>query len=498
MATNRSSYDSLLEQYQQITNIENANGLLKWDQQTMMPEGGTPARSQQRSVLSSVAHERLVSDELGRLLEEVDREALTPAQQANVREIERRHNREASVPKDTVERVSDTESRARSVWKEAHASDDFESFAPVMKEVTDAYIDRAREIDTDADPYAVLVSETEPSLSLERIEIVLDELKDALVPLIEEIRTSGKDIETDAFKGSFDQSKQLEFFEEVLTLVGYDWNRGRLDTSPHPFTSGTQFDARVTSRTTEDNLLDGLGAALHEFGHATYQLGLSREEYGTPLGEARSKAVHESQSRFWENHVGLSEPFWEEVLPIAKQHFPQLEDVTPREAYESATQVHEDNLTRVDADELTYHLHLLVRIEIERAYIDGEITIDEIPALWNEKMEEYLGITPPNDRLGPLQDAQWTHGFGNFHKFVIGSVLAAQLAAALEEELGSLDALIADREFERIDAWHREQIHSKGKRYPTDELVERATGEPLTAEYFLEYIHDKYEALYRL
>ncbi len=492
------TYESLLDRYRQIVNIEKAANLLKWDQQTMMPEGGTPARSQQRSALSSVAHEKLVSEELGRLLEEVDREALTPAQRANVKEIEYRHDREASVPGEVAEKVTDTESRAHDVWKVAREEDDFESFAPVMKEVTDAHIERAGHVDPDADPFAVMVGETVPGLSLERVETIMQELKEGLVPLIADIRTNGRDIETDAFKGSFDESKQLELFEDVLSFLGYDWNRGRLDTSPHPFTSGTQFDARVTSRTTEDNLLDGFGAVMHEFGHAVYMLGLSKEDYGTPLGEARSAAIHESQSRFWENHVGLSEPFWEEFLPTAKEHFPQLEDVTPREAYESATQVYEDNLIRVNADELTYHLHILVRTEIERAYVDGEVTIDEIPEMWNRKMEEYLGIRPPNDRLGCLQDMSWTLGFGGYYKFSIGTVFAAQMTATMEEDLDDLDGLIRDREFERIQEWQREHIHSKGKRYPTDELVEEVTGEPLTAEYLLDHVHDKYESLYDL
>jgi len=492
------TYESLLDRYRQIVNIEKAANLLKWDQQTMMPEGGTPARSQQRSALSSVAHEKLVSEELGRLLEEVDREALTPAQRANVKEIEYRHDREASVPGEVAEKVTDTESRAHDVWKVAREEDDFESFAPVMKEVTDAHIERAGHVDPDADPFAVMVGETVPGLSLERVETIMQELKEGLVPLIADIRTNGRDIETDAFKGSFDESKQLELFEDVLSFLGYDWNRGRLDTSPHPFSLGNQFDARVTTRTDENNLLDGLGGVIHEFGHALYMLGLPQEDYGTPLGEARSSAIHESQSRFWENHVGLSEPFWEEVLPIAKEHFPQLEDVTPREAYESATQVYEDNLIRVDADELTYHLHILVRVETEQAYLNDEITIEEFPELWNQKMEEYLGVRPPNDRLGCLQDVAYTHGFGRFPKFSIGNVFAAQFVQTMKEDLGSLDKLIANREFEAMREWQHEHIHSLGKRYPTDELIEEVTSEPLTAEYFLDYIYDKYESLYDL
>ncbi len=491
-------YGTLISNYKQIANIENASYLLKWDQRTQMPSGGSPARSQQRTVLETVKHEKLVSSEMGELLEQIDRNELTPAQQANVREIERQYRRETAVPNELATKVTDAETRANDIWEEAKANDDFESFAPVMKEVAEVHIERAQRIDPDADPYAVLVGRTEPDLSYERIETIMQELKEGLVPLIEEIRTNGRDIETDAFKGSFDESKQLELFEDVLSFLGYDWNRGRLDTSPHPFSLGNQFDARVTTRTDENNLLDGLGGVIHEFGHALYMLGLPQEDYGTPLGEARSSAIHESQSRFWENHVGLSEPFWEEVLPIAKEHFPQLEDVTPREAYESATQVYEDNLIRVDADELTYHLHILVRVETEQAYLNDEITIEEFPELWNQKMEEYLGVRPPNDRLGCLQDVAYTHGFGRFPKFSIGNVFAAQFVQTMKEDLGSLDKLIANREFEAMREWQHEHIHSLGKRYPTDELIEEVTSEPLTAEYFLDYIYDKYESLYDL
>ncbi|WP_247002916.1 carboxypeptidase M32 [Halosolutus gelatinilyticus] len=493
------TYEEFEDRVRRITNVGTAAGILQWDQEVVMPDEGTPARAQQLSTLSSINHEILTADETGALLDELEGSDLTDEQAAVVREVRRQYDRETSVPGELVEEISATTANAHPTWKEAKENDDFETFAPTLEKLVELKRDYAEHIDPDADPYEVLFAGYEPYLDLETAERVLERLRDELVPLIEAIDESDADLETDAFAGEFEDDDQEALARDVLDSLGYDWSRGRLDTAPHPFSSGTQFDARVTTRFEEDDLLGSITSTIHEFGHANYTLGLPDDGYGTPLGESRDLSVHESQSRLWENHVGRSRPFWEHFLPIARERFPGLEDVNPEEAYEAANQVYDDNLIRVEADELTYHLHIVIRFEIERDLISGDLAVEDVPEVWNDKYEEYLGVRPETDAEGCLQDIHWSHGsFGYFPTYSLGSVLAAQLYAAAEDDIGDLDDRIREGEFDDLNGWLRENVHRHGKRYTTPELIERATGEEFTADHFLAYVESKYGALYDL
>ncbi|USZ69327.1 carboxypeptidase M32 [Halorussus salilacus] len=490
------AYDDLLERYERISHLRDGRGVLYWDQQVTMPEGGTPARSRQLSALSGLTHEKLTDDGLGDLLDAAEREDLDPEQAAVVREVRREHERAGEVPQNLVEELTRLQSEAQDDWREAKANDDFGAFAPTLDELVDLRTERAEHIDPGRDPYEVMFEDGEPHLGLETVERVFEELKAGLVPLVEEIRAS--DPVPNVFDGSFDEGTQRDLSEDALDLLGYDWDRGRLDTSAHPFTSGNQFDARVTTRFHEDDPIDALTATVHEFGHATYALGLQRDAYGSPLGRARSHGVHESQSRFWENHVGRTREFWELFLPTFKEHFPQVEGVTPEEAYRAANRVTADNCIRVEADELTYHMHIILRSEVEKAFVSGDLDVAEIPHLWNDKMEEYLGVRPDSDAEGCLQDIHWTGGFARFQNYTVGSVLAAQLWATIEDELDDPRGLILAGEFEPIHDWLTENVHRHGQRYTTDELIRRATGEDLTADYFLDYAEEKFGEIYGL
>jgi len=492
------AYDELLDQYRRIHAIDDVQQVLTWDQQVMMPEGGTPARSKQLSVLSATSHEFLTDETVADRLEELAGE-VTDERAAVVREVRRQHRRAARVPTSLVEEISETTSEALPVWEEAKAEDDFESFAPVLEKLVDLKRDYAEHIDPDADPYEVLFRDYEPYLDLETAERVLERLREGLVPLIEAIGESDADLAVDAFEGTFDTDTQEALSRDALDLLGYDWDHGRLDTSSHPFTSGNQFDARITTRFDEAAPLDALTATVHEFGHATYSQGLPREEYGTPLGEHRGLTVHESQSRLWENHVGRSRAWWDLFLPEVRERFPSLEGVGPRDAYEVANQVSDDNLIRVEADELTYHMHIVLRFEIERDLVAGALDVAEVPQVWNDRMEEYLGIRPETDSEGCLQDIHWSHGsFGYFPTYSLGSVLAAQLFAAAKEDVGPQAPRTREGEFEALHGWLTENVHRHGQRYTTDELVERATGESFTADHFLDHVTEKYGALYDL
>jgi carboxypeptidase Taq len=493
------AYETLLSKVKRLNNVSAASMLLSWDQQVMMPEAGTPARSQQLSALSAVHHDLLTDDEMGALLDDLESRELSPEQAAVVREVRRDYERAVRVPTELVQEISQKTSEALPVWEQAKADDDWDAFAPHVEELVDLKRQYAEHIDPDADPYVVLFADYEPCLSLERAEEILTEIRETLVPMIEEIRTSETPITTDAFAGTFDTDTQEAVAREALTTLGYPWERGRLDTSSHPFSTGTQFDARVTTRFDESDPIGSITSSIHEFGHATYTLGLPDEAYATPLGEHRGLSVHESQSRLWENHVGRSQPFWERFLPTMTDHFPGLDGVTPREAYESVNQVYEDNFIRVEADELTYHLHIVLRFEIERALIAGDLSVDEVPAVWNDKMEEYLGIRPETDAEGCLQDIHWSHGsFGYFPTYSLGSAMAAQLFDAAAADLDDVDAQIRAGEFDPLREWLREHVHRHGQRYETNALVREATGEDFSAAAFTEYVTAKYGALYDL
>jgi len=498
-ATDAAVYDEFLETVKRMSNVGYASGVLSWDQEVMMPEAGTPARSKQTAALSAVGHEILTSDEMAEYLDELAEVELTDEQAAVVREVRRKHERATRVPTELVQEIARKTSEAHPVWKEARGNDDFSTFAPALEELVELKREYAEHVAPDQDPYETLFEEYEPSLGLDTAERVLERLREELPPLIEAVRESDADLALDSFEGTYAKDDQMAFVRAVLGELSYDWSRGRLDEAPHPFSSGKQFDARVTTRFDEADPLGALYSTVHEFGHATYTLGLPDEHYGTPLGEARDLTVHESQSRLWENHVGRSKAFWQHFLPEIKAHFDGLDDVTVQDAYEAANEVYEDNLIRVEADELTYHMHIVVRFEIERDLISGDLDVADVPEAWNDKYEEYLGVRPDTDADGCLQDIHWSHGsFGYFSTYSLGSVLASQLYAAAEDDISNLDAKLREGEFDVLMDWLNENVHRHGKRYETDDLVEQATGESYTADYFLEYVAEKYGDLYEL
>jgi carboxypeptidase Taq len=497
--TTPDAYDELLDHIGRIANVSHASEFLSWDQQVMMPEEGTPARSRQLSALSAVRHDLLTDDALADLLADLEAASLSGAERAVVREVRRDQERAVRVPTDLVERISAASSEALPAWREAKAEDDFETFAPHLRELLDLKRRYADHIDPDRDPYAVLFEEYEPCLPLSHVEDVLTTLRDAVVPLVEEIRASDAALATDTFAGTFATDAQESLVRAALDDLGYPWERGRLDPAPHPFSTGTTYDARITTRYDESDPIGALLSTVHEFGHATYTLGLPDEAYGTPLGEARDLSIHESQSRLWENHVGRSRAFWERFLPRVVEAFPAVGDPSVREAYEAVNAVDPTNCIRVEADELTYHLHVVLRFEIERDLIHGDLDVAEVPAVWNDRMASYLGVRPESDTEGCLQDIHWSHGsFGYFPTYSLGSVIAAQLFEAARADLDGLEESIQSGEFDPLHDWLTEHVHRHGKRHETNELVRRATGEDVSAAAFVDHATEKYGALYGL
>ena len=492
-------YERLLGRYRRIAHLESGAGVLYWDQQVTMPEGGTPARGKQLAALSATTHEKLTNDAMADALDAAEDADLDDERAANVREIRRRHDRNRSVPESLVEELTEHTSRSQRTWQEAKAEDDFDHFAPALERLRDLQVERAEAIDPDRPAYEVMYEDGEPYLPLDRMAEIFEELKDALVPLIERIEAEGDDLPSPfVAAGPHPDGNQRALSDAVLEVLGYPDEHGRLDESAHPFSSGNQYDARITTRFKPDDPMDALTATIHEFGHASYELGLPRDRFGEPLGASLSSGVHESQSRFWENHVGRTRPFWEGFLPTAKEHLDGVDDVTVDEAYAAVNGIYPDNRIRVEADELTYHLHIILRCELDRAFVEGDLPVDELPDAWNRKMEEYLGVTPDSDAEGVLQDIHWSSRFAAFQGYTIGSVLAAQLDHAMRRDIDDVDAKIREGDLEPLWDWMTERVHRHGRRYPTDELVEEATGEPLTAEYFVDYVEGKFGDLYGL
>jgi carboxypeptidase Taq len=493
------AYQALLAHYGRYAALNSAQGLLGWDQQTMMPPGGTPARSRQRSALSGLSHDLITDDAVADWLAALDGADLTGEQAAAVREIRREHERASAVPRELVETLSEKTTEALSVWEDAREAGDFDAFAPALEELVELRREYAAHIDPDRDPYAVLFEDYEPYVSLDTADRVLGRLRDNLVPLVDAVAESEVTVDSPFAGGTYPADAQEALSRDVLDLLGYDWDRGRFDTSTHPFTSGNQFDCRITTRFDESDPLGALLSTIHEFGHATYNLGLPQDAFGTPLGEARDLTVHESQSRFWENHVGRSAPFWGRIGPLVRDHFDGLDDATDEALFRAVNEVYDDNLIRVDADELTYHLHIVLRYEIERDLVQGALDVAEVPQVWNDKMDAYLGLRPETDAEGCLQDIHWSHAnFGYFPTYSLGSVLAAQLDHHLRADVGDVDGLVREGDVEPVHDWLREHVHRHGARYTTPELVREATGEGYTADYFVDYVTEKYGSLYDL
>lgn len=493
------NYEDFEDRVRTLQGLGDVKELLHWDQQVMMPEKGIEARSMQNSKIAKIYHQKITSDVLSDLFQELDQDELDLEERANVREVKREHERASRVPEELQEKISKKQSTAVNKWEEAREQDDFSSVEDELKEIVELKRRYAESIDSGKEPYRVLFEDYEPYISYDRMEKILDRLKQSLTEIVDKIEDAD-DVGQDVFEGEFPEEEQMSISRQVVDQMGYDWSRGRLDVSEHPFTLGNQFDCRITTRFDEGNLAESLGATVHECGHALYELGLPQDLYGLPAGSSRDLSIHESQSRMWENHVFKSKSFLRYLLPELKEVFSdQFEDVDVEDAYKSLNRVDSDNLIRINADEITYHLHIVVRFELERALINGELEVDELPSAWNDKYEQYLGIRPDSDSKGVLQDIHWYQGsIGYFPTYSLGSILSAQFYSKADEEIDNLEEKIASGDLQPLREWLKENIHQKGCLYKTEELVENVTGEKPTADFFLDYIEEEFGDIYNI
>ncbi len=502
-----SPVERLKKELKIIADLRGASALLQWDQETYMPAGGGAARSEQIALLDTLGHERLVGDSVsGPLGELVDLDSGEPKSGLEqetarlAREIWRDYHRAAALPKEFVEEYSKVTSYAQQVWAQARKENNFAKFAPHLEKIIDLKFRETGYLGINTTPYDTLLDYFEPGMTSAEVSRLFDTVKGRLVPLVQKIAKSDVDTEVALLKQEYDIDGQWEFGVQVLKDMGYDFDCGRQDKSAHPFTTNFHpTDVRITTRFNRNNILSALSSTVHEGGHALYEQGLDTEWYGTPFCDAVSYGIHESQSRLWENLVGLSKPFWDYYYPKLQAIFPQQLGDVSQERFYCAINTVEPSLIRVDADEATYNLHIMLRFEIERLVINEKLSVAELPELWDNKMEEYLGIRPDSDANGVMQDVHWSFGgFGYFPTYALGNLYNTLMMEQVRCEIHDLDEKIATGKLLELREWLRKKVHLVGRRRTAPELIMDITGKELSAEPFLDYLESKYSAIYSL
>ncbi|HVT14512.1 MAG TPA: carboxypeptidase M32 [Fimbriimonadaceae bacterium] len=494
-----SPIEVLVTRYQDIQAIWAAIGLMNWDRQVLMPPGGAAARTAQVGRLTRMHHEMLTSDEFQRLLEEAEKDARPDSEEAAiVRVLRRELKTETKLPLSHIERKAKASSDAYETWKRAKASSDYSMLLPFLEQLFDLAREKAELLgyaDYIYDPLIDLFEEGAKQADAARM---FEALKRPIIDLARAIRESGRPVDDSILIGDWDQPRLRQFAQEAARQIGFDFDRGRLDIAPNAFCGGsTSTDVRMTTRPSE-HIKGIVSSSLHEMGHGLYEQGSPRVWDRTPIAGGASHAVHESQSRFWENIVGRSLPFWQFFFPRLRQAFPLFESVDVDSFYRMINKVH-PSFIRVGADELTYNLHILVRFELECEILTGQTPLKNLPEAWNAKYAEYLGITPRNDAEGCLQDVHWSRGsVGYFPTYAMGNLIGGQIWAVVRSEIGDVDDQIARGEFGDLLGWLQERIYSQGKRYTPRELVKRVTGNDMRADDWLAYAKTKYTAIYAL
>ena len=493
-------YDStrFYELWGEVSDLLTTEEILRWDQETMMPQRGYVRRGHALSTVAGLRHRLLVAselrDEVARGLDALEPESLERRQIASAaREIDRA----TRVPERLVQALAAATSTGLVAWQQARRDKKFALFAPALGRIVELRREEARVRATGDHPYDGLLDEYEPGLRTARLEPLFDRLGAELAVLIEATASSGVAVDESAARGAFPAEAQRAFGVWAATRIGFDFERGRLDLSTHPFcTPLDSDDVRLTWRFDAGDFRPGLFGILHEAGHGLYEQGLPVEWRRKPLGATRSMSLHESQSRLWENQVGRHPAFWTFAAPRFAELFQNPPTADPETLWRAVNRIAPGPI-RVDADEVTYIPHILVRFRIESALIAGELEVADLPAAWNEGYLKLLGLLPRDEAQGVLQDIHWASGlFGYFPTYALGSLASAQLFAAAERELGALGPRLATGELAGLLYWLRENVHRHGSRYSMDELLERATGAPLTPEPFLEYARGKVDALY--
>lgn len=499
-------YRELLSLLRDAAVLDSVRSLLGWDQETMMPPAGAELRSDQLAALSSLAHEKHTHPRVGELLAACEQDASLksdPDAQVNLRWVRRDYDRATKLPTALVAEMAKTFSQSMDAWKDARAKSDFGAFAPWLSKVVDLNRKKAMcyagQSATGVDLYDALMDDFEPGMKAKKVDELFAPLRARLVTLIDAIRDSGKHPSDAPLKVKVPVTLQKEFNKFVAASVGFDLSGGRLDVSTHPFSETVgPGDTRMTTRYRDDGVPEALLTTLHESGHSLYEQGLpKREKFGQPLASYISLGIHESQSRMWENKVGRSLAFWKWCLPEMNARLGGAFAPYKADDLFRAVNAVKPHFIRVESDECTYNLHIMLRFDIERALIAGDLAVKDVPSVWNERMRKDLGLEVKEDRLGCLQDVHWSMGaIGYFSTYTLGNLFGAQFWETINRDIPDLDAKLAKGEFSPLLDWTREKIHSQGRRHGALELCQKITGKPLSHEALCNYLEKKLKPIY--
>ncbi len=507
------AYEELQEHIAEYNDLLNVLNTLKWDMRTQMPHGGSVTRGNQLATVNKLAKAKFVSDTTERLLDAAETEVVNEDPDSYVaravQQTREYYDIQKRIPAELIGRIAALAPESETVWAEAKDNDDFESFKPYLQQMLDLNIELAEAVGYEEHPFDALVFEYEPSMTASKLKVLFGDLRAGLIPLLEKIVENDEPLPQNLWEQEYDIEVQKQLCAEMASMIGYDFSRGRLDIAPHPFEiSFTRNDVRITTRYNTTYLPMALFGTLHEVGHALYEQNISPELTRTALttdflGQyavgGTSYGAHEFSSRMWENQIGRSREFWQLHFARVQELFPeQLKDADPELFYRSVNRV-KPSLIRVEADEVTYNLHIMLRTEIEMGLLDGSTKVDELPEIWNSTMQEYLGVTPPNNSKGCLQDVHWSGGgFGSFPGYTIGNIMSAQVLSAARANIDDLDGKLAGGDYQTLLDWLTENIYQHGRAYNVNELLQRISGEDLRAQPLLSYLEEKYTDLYNL
>lgn len=492
-------YDDLRARLRRAHLLSSSASVLHWDEQTQMPKGGLDARAEQLALLSRLAHEASTDPRVGELIETLGGRAL-PDEDArdNVRLLQRDFDKASKLPADFVEALSKLETKAHAAWAEARKADDFAAFQPWLEQVVQRKREQADLYGHAGERYDALLDDYEPGATTAEVAQTFAALRGPLAELVQRASERPRHPKLKSLDGGWDVAQQAAFAADAARQIGFDFARGRIDVSVHPFCTGiTDGDTRITTRYSADSFEGSFYGVLHEVGHALYEQGLPKATHpGLPLGEAAGLGTHESQSRLWENLVGRSAAFWKHFLPEAKAAFGARLDGVDLPLMLAGVNDVRPSLIRTESDEVTYNLHVLLRFELETKLLRGELDVADVPAAWDAAMKTLLGVDVPDAARGCLQDVHWSHGlFGYFPTYTLGNLYGAQYFEAARRDLGDLDGQFAAGDFQPLLGWLRDKVHRHGRRHSAAQLCERATGRPLEAAPLLTHLTAKVEAL---
>ena len=503
----KESLSNLKQLGREIYLMQHAQAVLEWDMETQMPEDGAEERAEQLALFEGLTHRKITSPEIGRLLSFLGAEEGKPegkgdfdtADKAFVREMFRLYSHASKLPESLVTELAKQTGISHQVWVEARKKADFSIFEDSLTKIYELNHQKAEKLGYKEHPYDALLDEYEPWMTAAEVEKVFTPLAAELSALVADIKKAGAP-DSSFLEKSYPTDLQDQFGRMLIGRMGYPEKRGRLDISAHPFTTTLGADdVRITTRYDEKLVMSGVFSNIHECGHALYELGVGDNLKGGILGTGVSLGIHESQSRFWENLVGRSLPFWKHFYPEFSKLFPEQTKGVDVETFYKAVNKVTPSFIRIEADEVTYSLHVVLRFELEKEVLAGNLKVSDLPDEWNRRMKKFLGITPANDSEGVLQDVHWSAGLiGYFPTYALGNLYGAQFLNSMKKQLGDVDGILESGDLGTILGWLRENIHSHGMVYPASELCRRVTGEDLNAAYFTDYLRDKFGGIYGL